>query len=362
MDERREARRARSENRHYRGSLFFPLILIAVGVIFLLNNLGVVSGDIWSNVAQFWPVILIAIGLDSIYRREGLVGAAFVIGLGVVFLLANLGYLALDIWQIVLRLWPLLIIAIGFDILIGRRSLLASLAGLIVILVLMAGALWLTGVRVEQSQALPGETIRQELQGARRARLDLEPGAGGLRLNALSETGALISGAVKPGPGTAVSDEIFHQGDLVTYTLRSSGTTVTIPGDRGKWNWDLGVTPAVPLDLKIGMGAGEVDANLAGLNLSALEVNTAVGVTTVTLPSQGNFQGSLESAIGETVILVPPGMAVRIRADSGFASVNVPSSYQKQDKVYTSPGYDSAQNRVDLQVSQAIGSIRVEER
>ena len=366
MDERREARREqrreRWEGRRYRGSLFFPLILIAVGVIFLLNNLGVVSGDVWSNLARFWPVFLIAIGLDSIYRGEGMVGAAFLIGVGTVFLLSNLGYLAMDVWQMALRLWPLLIIAIGFDVLIGRRSLLASLAGLVLILALLVGALWLTGVRVEQVQALPSETIRQELQGAQRARLDLEPGAGGLRLSALSETGALLSGTVKPAVGQRVRDNLSRQGDMVTYTLQSRGATISIPGDRGRWNWVLGVTPAVPLDLKVAMGAGEMEVDLTGLNLSDLKIDMAVGSATVTLPAQGNFKGSVKSAIGEIVILVPSGMAVRIRADAGLSSVNVPPGYQNQDKIYTSPGYDGAQNRVDLEVGQAIGSISVQEK
>ena len=46
-------------------------------------------------------------------RHGGLVGPAILIGLGVVFLLNNLGMLDWGIWNILLRLWPLLLIAIG---------------------------------------------------------------------------------------------------------------------------------------------------------------------------------------------------------------------------------------------------------
>ena len=83
-----------------RPGLFGPLFLIALGVIFLLNNLGVVQGSFWNALIQLWPVLLILISLDSIYRGEGMVGAAFMMGLGVVFLLANLGLLVVDVWRV----------------------------------------------------------------------------------------------------------------------------------------------------------------------------------------------------------------------------------------------------------------------
>ena len=122
-----------------RSSLFGPLLLIALGIVFLLSNLRVLQGDIWETILRLWPVILIVVGLDSIYKREGLVGAIFIIGLGVVFLLANFGLLAVDVWTLLLSLWPVLLVAIGIDLVIGRRSLWASLAGLVVLLAILAG-------------------------------------------------------------------------------------------------------------------------------------------------------------------------------------------------------------------------------
>jgi len=52
-------------------------------------------------------------------------------------------------------------------------------------------------------------------------------------------------------------------------------------------------------------------------------------------------------------------LAARIRVDTGLAGSQLPGNYQRQDDVYTSPGYGSAENRVDLEVSQAIGNVMV---
>ncbi|MBI2851171.1 MAG: hypothetical protein HYX80_09090 [Chloroflexi bacterium] len=40
------------------------LILVAVGVLWLLTKLGILSGSIWN---YFWPVVLIIIGLSFIW-------------------------------------------------------------------------------------------------------------------------------------------------------------------------------------------------------------------------------------------------------------------------------------------------------
>src|SRR5579872_821206 len=47
-----------------RRSVFGPLVLIAIGVLFLLRNLGIISHDaFWHWFAGWWPLILILLGI-----------------------------------------------------------------------------------------------------------------------------------------------------------------------------------------------------------------------------------------------------------------------------------------------------------
>src|SRR5512139_3827557 len=53
---------------HRRGvRLFWPIILIGVGAILLLSNLGVIHGNPWTIIFQLWPVALIALGLEILF-------------------------------------------------------------------------------------------------------------------------------------------------------------------------------------------------------------------------------------------------------------------------------------------------------
>jgi len=51
-----------------RVAVFVGLIILALGVIFLLKNLGVIRGDIG---AVLWPVALMALGIGILIKKRG---------------------------------------------------------------------------------------------------------------------------------------------------------------------------------------------------------------------------------------------------------------------------------------------------
>ena len=123
----------RRDWRSYRHSLIWPAILITIGVVLLLKNIGVLREDTLMTILHLWPILLIALGLESLLQERRMVGSVFWIVLGVVFFLSEMG----------LANWDSLA-----DVLLPRRSLWASLLGLFIMLVIFAGALWFMGVRI----------------------------------------------------------------------------------------------------------------------------------------------------------------------------------------------------------------------
>jgi hypothetical protein len=53
-------------NKVWRHHLFWPSVLILLGVYLLLQNLGLLD---WVRAEIFWPLVLIAIGVWLILRR-----------------------------------------------------------------------------------------------------------------------------------------------------------------------------------------------------------------------------------------------------------------------------------------------------
>jgi hypothetical protein len=349
-----EKPRTRRSRRFYRGGLFWPVILITIGVLFLLKNFNVLTGDVGSTLLRLWPVLLILMGLDSLLRGHGLAGPVFLIGLGVVLLFNNFGHLPWNAWEMILRLWPVLIIAIGLDIIIGRRSAWGSLLALVLMLSIVAGALLLMGL------GNTGEDTPVKWNWtANITQIDatLNPAIGSLRVNNLMGGDSLAEGVLHLLKGEDVDTQQLSNG---TFTIKSKGNFFFLAiGKSSRWKWDLNFTPSVPIDLTVNMGVGEAELDLNRLRIAQLDVSLGVGKITVVLPAKA-MQGKIDCAIGETVITVPRGVEVQVKVNAGITSVDTPSSFTHNGDYYTSAGYhDSGATRIDLEVDQAIGHLEI---
>ena len=291
--------------------------------------------------------------------RGGLVGPAILIGAGVVLLMNTLGIWPWSVWWMVLRLWPILLVAAGLDIILGRRSVWGSLLALVLTLAILAGVLWLFGTGFITGQAAATEEVSQALGEATRAEVVLAPAVGAVHVKALPESANLVEGILYLSSGERVRRDFAVAGETAKLSLRSEGTFAPAFGGWSERGWELKLNPDVLLKLEVSLGMGQTDVDLSGLTVSDLNVSMGLGQTTVVLPAEGRLRVKISGAIGQTTIVVPAGMEARIQASTGLAARQVPAGYKEQDDVYTSPGYAGAENRVDLEVSQAMGAVTI---
>ncbi len=54
------------------GGVIFALLLIFIGIIFLLKNLGLLPPTVWNEVWKFWPVLVILFGIRILAGRNAL--------------------------------------------------------------------------------------------------------------------------------------------------------------------------------------------------------------------------------------------------------------------------------------------------
>ncbi len=64
------------------------LLLIFIGALFLLNNLGLLSWNIWNELWKFWPVVIILLGVQMLLGKSR--GAGNLITLLTLFVLAGI--------------------------------------------------------------------------------------------------------------------------------------------------------------------------------------------------------------------------------------------------------------------------------
>lgn len=93
--------------------LVIGVTLIAAGVLFTLDNFGIISiGSLW----HFWPLVLVAIGITKIFARSLLTGLALVTA-GGLLLARNFGMLHFRLSYLL----PLIFVYIGLRIVFAQR-------------------------------------------------------------------------------------------------------------------------------------------------------------------------------------------------------------------------------------------------
>jgi hypothetical protein len=298
------------------------------------------------------------------HRRSGppIVGPILLIGAGVLFLLNNLGIVDWAIWNDLWRLWPIVLIAIGLDLLVGRRNPLVSL--IIVVLVLLAGGAVLFATGGFRGVGNPAQAnLNVPLAGAQSARVDIDYGMGNLSLDGAAPGGALATGTLAYYENRgAPRQDVNTSGDSVNLTLeqRNNGFGNWFGGNSGNLDWNLHLSPAVPLDLRADLGAGNSELDLTRLNVQNLVVDSGAGNTTVALPEKpGRMTAEIDGGVGNVTLRVPDGVQARINVDSGIGNVDVDSRFTKQGDNYVTSGYDSATDRIDVALDMGVGNVKV---
>lgn len=107
------------------GRLAGGFLLIALGLLFFLKQLGFISLSIGELFSTFWPLFLIYAGLTSVLinkgRQDGAWGLILVL-IGGIFQARNLGWTPYSMREMFQFLIPVVLIIFGIKMIFGRRS------------------------------------------------------------------------------------------------------------------------------------------------------------------------------------------------------------------------------------------------
>jgi hypothetical protein len=329
------------ENQPRYRSLFWPILLVGVGIIWLLRNLGMIPAISLGSLFKFWPLILVVMGFDILFsRRYPWVGAA-------VGLLAVAGVVAL--------------------LLVGPKF------------------------GLETGPVTKTETFTTPVKGVESVEYVFDTSSSPVEIKALegNTTDLIVA-------------EITHRG---TVNFDVSGTTIQTVGlseysDSNSWlswdfsmdnyKWDIGLSPDVATDIFLNGGSGSIEMDLSGLSLNSLHTDFGSGSSDITLPESATaYEVAIESGSGSVQlempentpltltldtgsgsnnISVPSGTALRIEVmDDGSGSLNLPDDLERSSDsenfsigAWQTTDYEQAENQILIQIlGQGSGSITI---
>jgi len=262
-------------------SLFWPILLIAAGVVWLLSNNGIISGEQISVLSRVWPLLLVGIGLDILIARRSPALSAL-IGLGT--------------------------------------------AGLIIILLLVGPGLGLAGDFSFNFHI--GNGVQVDASGVQTR--SLEAPAEGVEAATVSISVPMEHATITALPSGAANafeadveyvDDLSYSADgqngRLDIRLRENVLNKTYVG-ADPLEWDVRLNPDIPTDLELHLSSGSIDAELGALELTRLVLDASSGSLEANLPeSDRPFDGTIDLSSGEIAVIVPDGSGVNLTQIEG---------------------------------------------
>ncbi|MBN1485386.1 MAG: hypothetical protein JXA37_11760 [Chloroflexia bacterium] len=298
-------------------SLFWPLLLIIVGVILLLNSTNLLSWTVWRQLHLLWPFVLILLGVNLLLSRE----------------------------------------AGGLRRLINVAAILA-LVGAGIFLALTAQPEESTRGTLDESWPL---------SGVEQGRVDLQLGIGELELGSLSESSDFARLNTEGSSDVSFERNFEIRGGTAYLELSGPHKETffplnLFPGKGGRnIRWQLDLSPRVALEIDVETGVGESRLDLSELQVEDLVLNSGIGEVEVVLPArvqEGNME--IHAGIGQVTVIVPEGVAIELSAQAGLGDVSVDTErFPRTNGLYRSPDYDDARYSLQIEIYGGVGEIEV---
>lgn len=296
--------------------------------------------------------------------RGSIAGGLILILLGLLWLLNNLGYLPGDFIRSLWRFWPLALILLGLEVALRGFSDRVALPILLLVAVLMGAAVLVLAPTLPAEQILSG-SFSQEIGALDSASIELEFDDATLRIEPLRGQPQLLAVA-----------QLDHSSNLFVHkefaeTARRGNLTladryeVLFPFfffDDLKNDWALQLTPDIPLDLQLEGDDSRLDLNLDGLTLNTLTANLDECTGQVRLSATGELDAKLDIGDSRLTIIFPSSVGARLETKLSDSDLDLDSSrfVEIGSGEYLSEGYEEAQIFMDVSLQASDSTITIQ--
>jgi hypothetical protein len=296
------------------------------------------------------------------YRNRGLLFPLVLIAIGITVLLANTGVLSQQALERLGDLWPLLLIILGLQLILNHTlpRQQATLVGLGATAIIVIAAL----VYAALAPAAPFGTRQAEssqlIGGLTAATLDLSYGGASVDIQAGTIGDSLYQAHVDyPGSENPPTISLDHVSGTLAIRESSSFSPFHLFGSARR-HVLLTLTDRIPWTIEIGGGATNLRLDLRHVQLVKLQVSGGANQVDAQLPSpKGTVLIAVSGGASNLTLRAPAGSQWHVAASGGASAVSVNGSsfggigdFERQ-----SPGYGSAANRFDIEISGGASHI-----
>lgn len=260
--------------------------------------------------------------------RRSVMWPLIVIAVGSIWLLMVAGAFPEAVGDILLRAWPALLIIFGLDVLLGRRRLHVlrwnvemSVVGLVATVLLLVGVVWFA--YREQADVLRVDNVQTFSQSVpetvERVRLDISLERTTVNVTPAQEDGRQLSAEFTGSRESDVTMRWSVEGDtgVLTVDERYPNTFPKLE-DYGRGALEVTLPPDVVIE-RFGLAGsrGDVTVDLQPIHVEQIALSMGGGDLVLSLPAVDVLQGQVRTDDGGIELLVPKDMALILKVQDG---------------------------------------------
>lgn len=297
------------------------------------------------------------------YRNRGLLFPLVLIAIGVIVLLANTGVLSAGALQRLGDLWPLLLVIAGLQLILNHTlpRQQATMVGLGATAVIVIAAVAYAALAPAASFGTQQFDSTERLGGLSAANLDVNYSAATIEVQAGGLGDSLYQAHVDyPGGENPPTISLDHvTGTLAIHDSSNFSPFHLFGGTRRHVLVTL--TDRIPWAIQIGGGAANLRLDLRHLQLSKLDISGGADQLDGQLASpKGAVVLAVSGGASNVTLQAPAHSEWRVMVSGGVSAVTINGSSHGSlggDFQQQSPGYTSATNRFDIEISGGASHI-----
>jgi hypothetical protein len=206
---------------------------------------------------------------------------------------------------------------------------------------------------------LRSESQSVELGDAESVRVEINLGAGNLEITGGAEK--LLEADFTYNVDELKPEVKYANGTLVLRQPDNEG----LPDLRGikdfRNEWVLHLNDLVPLDLRVEMGAGASELQLAGLALTGLDITLGAGGSTIDLSGDWahDLDVFIEAGAGDVTVRLPKDVGTRVKVDAGVGTVKA-LDLEQDGNIYTNAAYGESEMTLQVDIDAGVGQINLQ--
>jgi hypothetical protein len=278
--------------------------------------------------------------------------------------LNNLDYVSWSVWYKILSLWPVLLVAIGIEI-IFKKTTLSFLTILSPILIFLAilGPIYFNHYKVEKSGMIQKMNwVRPIESNIKKVYLRVDLNAGGLEIE--KDSLNLVDAQLEYWRSRPECDYNFSEKDsiaLIKIRERREDWKGWLCGGWRKKDWSLRLSDKIPFDLKVYSNAGFSDLDLSDILVDDLLLELNASDCRIKLGKKESIKIQVDANASSLKLLIPKDCGLRIESDADLTSKTFEglSIYKEQGKYWTA-NYETSPYKIDLYLDGAVSHLEIE--